>query len=343
VSIDAVDELRPHPVRHALKLSAGFGGANAALVLGEPRARAAGARRPVRVVGVSAVGPHGLTLEIERPLVGRAVDFALERIVRSAPKRELDPSSKVLTAAAQLALDDAKVAVRGPLRVRAGLFTGTSRMPARSTYECWSSVDKRGIRSIAAAPFTQMVLNAPAGTCAKLHALKGPLLVVSAGRASGLLAIVRAAQHLSERNVADLVVAGGHEELPIDPAAADAEGAACAVLSATQPGGIVLAGWGVSGSASDAVSRAMAAVPEVDGVFAALPVGVDVPPNVARTPLGVFDVTALAGGTEAASSAIAFVLAVRRLRQKAARVLLVVSATDALACAAVLKGDPDGQ
>ncbi len=58
-----------HPValrvRRAVKLSAAFGGANAALVVGRSdstipsRVASAGVRRPVFVAGVSALGPHG--------------------------------------------------------------------------------------------------------------------------------------------------------------------------------------------------------------------------------------------------------------------------------------------
>jgi 3-oxoacyl-[acyl-carrier-protein] synthase II len=229
---------RAHRVRNLLKLSAGFGGANTALVVGEPAAKRAPAPpRVIEVAGLAALGAHGLTLEgLEGGVrCGATPAFSLERYVRAAPKRELDPSSKLLTAAAQLALDDAKVAIRGPMRARAGLFNGTSRIPARSAHECRASIDLRGVRGISAPAFTQMVLNAPAGTCAKLHSLKGPLLVLSAGRASGLLAIVRAAQHLADRSAADLIVAGGHEELPVEPAPHDAEGAAVVLLRARDP------------------------------------------------------------------------------------------------------------
>jgi hypothetical protein len=225
-------------VRNALKLSAGFAGANAALVVGrEARTPAAPLRRAVEIAGIAAVGSHGFGVDaLERAgvLKGAMPQFTLEKYVRSAPKRELDPSCKMLSAATQLAIEDARVQIRGPLRMRAGLFAGTSRIPARSAQECRSSIDTRGIRAISATAFTQMVLNAPAGMCAKLCSLKGPLLVMSAGRASGLLAIVRAAEHLSRRSDAELIVAAGHDERRVDAGEADAEGAGCIVLCATR-------------------------------------------------------------------------------------------------------------
>jgi 3-oxoacyl-[acyl-carrier-protein] synthase II len=336
---------RPHAVRNALKLSAGFAGANTALVVGrEAKAPAAAAqRRRIEIAGISAVGSHGFTvagLEQARVLAGATPAFSLEKFVRSAPKRELDPSCKMLSVATQLALEDARVAIRGPMRMRAGLFTGTSRIPARSAQECRTSIDTRGIRAISATAFTQMVLNAPAGMCAKLHSLKGPLLVLSAGQASGLLAIVRAADHLSCRPGADLIVAAGHDERRIDANDADAEGAGCTVLRAGE-GPVMLAGWGMSAAedVAGAISRAMHDVPEVDGVFSALAGPVELP----RTPLGVVDVDALAGTADAASSAFAFVLATSLLRKRGARSLLVVSANDRVSCAAVLQGGSDGR
>jgi 3-oxoacyl-[acyl-carrier-protein] synthase II len=378
---------RPHPVRHALKLSAGFAGANAALVVGrEVQAPAVAPRRRIEIAGISAVGSHGFTvqgLEQARVLTGATPAFTLEKFVRSAPKRELDPSCKMLSAATQLALEDARVAIRGSLRMRAGLFTGSSRIPARSAQECKTSIDTRGIRAISATAFTQMVLNAPAGMCAKLCSLKGPLLVLSAGRASGLLAIVRAAEHLSRRPGADLIVAAGHDERRVDAGENDAEGAGCVVLRARDPFTLSASKGAVineAAAAGDSSVRASGLAPDpstpaplrdasaqgerisgwgissADDVAGAIARAMREVPEVdgifsalagpvelPRTPLGAVDVNALAGTADAASSAFAFVLAASLLRKRGARSLLVVSANDTVSCAAVLQGGSDGQ
>ncbi len=241
---DAVSAAAPrtHPVTTLAKLSAAFGGANAALLVSPRplgRTRSSPARREVRVAGWSAVGPHGLdvpTLQVRlrsgERMTGRVPAFDLREQARCAPDREMDPSGQYATAAVALALADAKVEVRGGLRERAGLFTGTTRMPAASAHACRSSIDRRGILGVAPGPFTRMVLNAPAGTAAKLLSLKGPLLSLAGGTGSGLLAIVRAAEHLAGHRSASLLVAGGHDELPVTHAEGFTEGAGMVVLTA---------------------------------------------------------------------------------------------------------------
>lgn len=284
----------------------------------------------MRVAGVSGLGPHGLSLSAlaGRRFTGAVPAFELLDVVRSAPPRDLDPSGKFACAAAALALADAKVTVRGADRERSGLFTGNAHMPAHSSYTCQASIDARGITHIAAGPFTHMVINAPAGTCAKLLALKGPLLVVSAGPSSGLLAIVRAAEHLAARPGADRLLAGGIDELPVKPKGHEAEGAAFALLT-TQGPGPVLEQWHVAGPGGlkDLVAQAGA----VDAIYSAVP---DLP--------GAVDVHALIGGAEAACSAFAFALAVDHVRKGAARRVLVVSQSPSICCAAVI-GSAHGQ
>lgn len=348
---DTVSEPLPrrHAVRRLLKLSAAFGGANAALVVG---ARAPDAthrpRRAVHVGGISAIGPHGLRLEalrdaarLGRRLVGAVPPFELNRIVRSAPSRDVDPSSRYCAAAAALALEDAGLVIRGVLRERTALYAATSRMPAASVAACRRSVDERGVRGIAGKAFSRMVLNAPAGVTAQWLSVKGPLQVLSAGRAGGLLAILRAAEHLASRDDADHAIAVAHDELSMAPAADEAEGA-CGVTLSTFAGGVRLDAWSLGGpdSLPQLVSGLTGARAELDGVIGcganvlgALRGGTMEP---ARLPLGYVDVDQLPGGSESVVSAYAFALAVEALRKKEARRLLVVARDEALTCAAVL-------
>jgi 3-oxoacyl-[acyl-carrier-protein] synthase II len=360
------DRPQPRQVRRALKLSAAFGGANAALIIGrstEPRQ--VPERRRVFAAGASALGPHGLTLaELEvaasnrAPLRGGPPNFELSTLLRSAPERGVDPSGRCCAAAVALALADAKLTVRGAARERAGLFLGSTRMPPRSVRDTEVSIEKRGVLGVAAVPFTQMVLNAPAGTAAKLLSLKGPLLALSAAQGSGLFAIARAAEHLASRRCADLLVAGAIDERPVRAAEQHVEAGAFAVLVAESPhprrgpfdaaalraGGrgegksIELLGWGLAGpqDMSTAISAAMHRCPEVDGVISAGPF------DDLRVPLGVIDLSAVYGGAEATVSALAFVLAVSRIRSGQARRLLVLSASASLCCAVVV-GGIDGQ
>jgi 3-oxoacyl-[acyl-carrier-protein] synthase II len=350
----AAERPRPHPVRHALKLSAAFGGANTALVIGReaaPRERPPG--RAIAITGLGAISPHGLgvpvleeALSSGRRLEGRVPGFDLARLVRSAPPRDLDPSARFASATASLALADSHTAVRGSLRDRCGIFLGNIRMSPSSVDECASSIEQRGYTRVAAVPFSRMVVNAPAGTCAKLLSLRGPLLTVAAGRASGLLAIVRAAAHLASRRCADLLVAGGLDELPVENERGLAEGAALAVLSVAgpEPAPLRLVGWGVAGPGreDEAIGRAIEGATRIDGVFSTLadPAGALRSAGVdpARLELGLVDLGEFAGGAEASCSAFAFVLACALVRRGGARTLLVLAASESLCCATVVAG-----
>jgi hypothetical protein len=220
-------------------------------------------------------------------------------------------------------------------------------MPTQSALACRMSIDARGITGVAAGPFSRMVLNAPAGTAARLLSLKGPLLVVSSCGGSGLLALLRAADYLSERPSVEALVAGGHDELSVKGQGdITAEGAAMAVLSCSEGTGaaVHLAGWGLGGAgqegARNAVARALDGVPEIDGVFAGSPGaggilrGSGADPE--RLPLGLMDVDQLIGGAPSAASAFAFVLAASAVRRKAARRLLVLASGEGVSCAAVI-------
>jgi len=343
----AAERPRPHPVERMLKVSAAFGGANAAVVVGRrPVPRPSAARREVYVAGVGAVSPAGAGIDAllgarseQGRLTGAVGQFDLALAVRAAPPRDLDPSSRLLAAAAGLALADAGISVRGAARDRSGLFTGISRVPCYSLEETRRSIDRRGIAGVAVGPFCGIVLNAPAGRCARLFSLRGPLLALSAGRGSGLLSILWAAEHLSRRRDADLLLAAGVDELPERNARpAQAEGAGAAALTAGPPerGGVHLERWAIAGPG--AVARAAAQALDgrpADGALTDADPGLDLPGHLAPAPFGTWDVRQILDA-ESAASAIAFALAVTAIRRGLARRLLVVAGGNSLSCAAVL-------
>jgi 3-oxoacyl-[acyl-carrier-protein] synthase II len=252
---DPIRGTRPRalPVRHALDVSAAFGGANAVLavspIYSEPSKGSAppamsSARRSratldaigpdpsvrpakiesgqvaVVVRGLGAIGPHGtrvaaLAAAAERRarLWGDAADFDFARIANADPRR-MDRSARLLTAAAALALADGGVKIKGALRDQAGVFLGATRMPAESSFRCIESIERHGVGACSAASFARMSVNAPAGACAKLLGLRGPSTTLAAGPTSGLLAIVLAAEWLAGRRDADLLLAAGLDERP---------------------------------------------------------------------------------------------------------------------------------
>ena len=259
-------------VRHALCLSSAFGGSNSALVISRlphvevrPRARAA-----VRILGAGVVGPFGLGVEAlpahRGPLSGRVPDFDLQRLAPRLDPRGLDPLSRFLAAAAHLALADSGVQIRGALVDRTGLVAGAVRPSPCSIAHFRQSIEERGLRDLSAAAFARIVLNAPAGFCSKLLALRGPLTVVSVGAGSGLAAILFAAELLSTRSEVELILAAGADEMgTLEPSTPSAEGAACLLLGrgngAPDPGaGVQVGGWAMAGPGRlrDAIAQARA-------------------------------------------------------------------------------------
>lgn len=242
---------RPHRHRIALKTSAAFGGANAALVLGTSDVRsAASTRRDVFVACCGSVGPR-------RAGAAGPDEVDPSRLLSSVDPRGLDPMTLHLTLATALALDDRECPALD--RERTGLVVGQTRISPASDAALTESVLRRGIHRLSSAAFARSVLNAATGACARTHALKGPLSTLTVGPGSGLVAVAYAAELLSSRPDVSAMLAGG-----VDEAVAgsdEAEGAAIAVLvAAPAPTARVrIAGWGFGppGAAHVALERAV--------------------------------------------------------------------------------------
>lgn len=284
----AGDRPRVARVERAVCNNSAFGGANAALVVGG--AEMVAHRKTISelfVLGASAVGPHGMdlaalgeALAAGLPLRRGAPAIAIERLIPTADGNGMDPASRFLSAAAALALADAGITLRGAKRDRAGLFVGTTRASTQSEREFRDSIRERGLLRLSATAFTRMVLNASAGTCTKVCALKGPTTTLTSGEGSGLVALVYAAMHLSTRSDVDLLLAAGVDErVSLDPDVHEGEGAACLVLGkgpasseskAVRLSGFALAGPGQAEEATRLAIR-MAGLDARD-VFVAPPV-----------------------------------------------------------------------
>ncbi len=364
---------RPHQFEVALSTNSGFGGANAAVVLGRAPVNHPSAHdvdrepalRPVYVLGAGAVGAHGLELaDFDEALAsGRGGDglvppFRLESLVRGLDPRGLDPSARFLSAAVAQALADAGLRVRGALRERSGVIAGASRLSPASVAEFEGSVKRRGLANPSATAFARMVLNAPAGACSMGLALRGPTTTLTTGAGSGLMALVIAADMLARRDDAELLAAGGYDELEQAPREAargetvrkprQSEGAGCLLLgrasalrASTAVPTVRIAGWAVSGPSEvgDAIARTLARggvrPAEVQAVFGRnggwrsdqLPA---LQPELASDPACVV------GYAPAASSALAAVAAFQALRQHRCDNGLVVTAEGSSASAALL-------
>jgi 3-oxoacyl-[acyl-carrier-protein] synthase II len=318
---------RPGACRVALSSSSAFGGANCAVVVGPAeRAQAQApaqehARRAVYVAGVGAVGPHGVGLERAREKVrGRVPAFRLDEVLPSAdPRGGIDPTTTYVTAAAALALADAGVKIRGEAKDRSGLVLGVTAASPASDRALNASIDAHGYRGLSASLFARMVLNAPAGTCTKLLGLRGPHSTVMAAAATGLFAVVYAAELLAARRDADRLIAVGVDELPEGAVAAGAsEGAAGALLVAA-PGPVRVAGWGVAGPGRLAEAAAAALAMAGEAVADA-----------------TIDPADLAGDTAAYGASLAVAVATLMIRTGEARRVLVAQPGGASADCAVL-------
>jgi 3-oxoacyl-[acyl-carrier-protein] synthase II len=246
----------------AIANSSGFGGANCAIVIGrrEPRAIA---RRPVAIAGVAAIGPHGTGAELDVRARGRVREFRLEDIEPAIDPSGFDPSTRYLLASLALARGDLKI--RGESRDRSGLIVGVTAASPECDRALQATIDRHGYRGLSANLFSRQVVNAAPGTCARLLGLRGVHSVVSAGAATGLLAIIYAAELLATREEIERIFAAGLDELP--PEESDkSEGAASVVLA--RSGDVQLAGWAIAGPGDLATARrdalAMAGVANAD-------------------------------------------------------------------------------
>ena len=285
--LDPVADVRPRAHRHetALSISAAFGGANAAVIVGRPRRSSpldgrAARRAHVHVVGVASCGPRG-----DAPVWDR---LPIRELLPRADPRDLDPSSAMLSATVATALARADVRPTATTRAAIGLMVGQLGIPAAASEELRRSIDARGLAKLCANAFAAAVPNAAAGTCSRAIGLCGPLGTLAAENASGLLALIHAAELLSSRSELRHMIAAAVDEPDEEARTHGAYEGAAAIVLAEHPraGAVELAGWAIAGAedprgaveaalAHAAVTRA--AVTAVVGNAASL-VGWDGPP-----------------------------------------------------------------
>jgi len=376
---------RPHSFDVALSISSAFAGANSVVALGgaatgppdrEALPLAARSHGSIAVIGAGVVSAAGSGLRAlqgleaaapaSRPISGRVGEISLAKL-RGVDPRGLDPSERFVLAAAAEALKEGGVQLRGGLRDRAGLILGATHPSPASAAAFHESIRRRGLAQPSAAAFHHMVLNAPAGACTVALDLRGPTTTVTTGRGSGLVALVLAAQMLASRTDADLLVAGGYDELPspVAPAGASdsprgedtrppvalhrapAEGAAvlllarCAEEASQELTPVLLTGWALAGPGQ--VARAAARACELarlsphamDAAFCPYLPG-ELGPDPSLQSLPWEDLPATLGYAPAAGSAMAAVMAFGALRRGGCHRALVISAEGSSATAAVV-------
>lgn len=126
--------------------------------------------------------------------------------------RPVDRTSRLLLAAAQAALDESGWTPELRAEREVGLVLGTTFCSVKTIAE----FDRRGLQlgpsHVSPLDFANSVINAAAGQTAIWHGLRGVNSTISAGEASGLLAIASGAGMISSGHTVALL-AGGAEEL----------------------------------------------------------------------------------------------------------------------------------
>lgn len=197
LGVRLLERNEPAQLSRCLKLSAAFGGADAALVIGPPEAGAL--RRPRREVALLAVGDSTDALDLTRAAGRLAV--APARLAR------LDSVSRRAVGAAASALEQLGAA----LPERAGVVVGT----ATATLEIDAVFDarrrSRGARFVEPRRFPSTSPNLAPGACSIAFGLRGPALAVGWGPWAAVEAL-RVGYDLVSGGDADLMVVVAAEE-----------------------------------------------------------------------------------------------------------------------------------
>jgi 3-oxoacyl-[acyl-carrier-protein] synthase II len=164
--------------------------------------------------GLSGIKPIRLfkTAGLGCPLGGEIVDFDATKYLGQRNLRPLDRTSRLVAAAAQLALEDGGCSVEMRDVQEVGLVLGTMFCSVHTISEFDRRALEAGPSYASPMDFSNTVINAAAGQTAIVHNLRGLNTTISTGLTSGLEAISYAADQIRSGR-ARALLAGGVEEL----------------------------------------------------------------------------------------------------------------------------------
>lgn len=195
----------------------------------------------VTITGAGLVTPFGhhpgcLVDPPHRPRQRRFVDEdAAPQLKGRKGLRTFSREAKLLLTASLLACEDAKMETRGWDGQRVGIFCGTTTAGLEDYLALYQMGVTSGRGTVSPGQGPQTGLNAPAAAVAIQLDAQGPNITVSAGRTSGLAAVIEARWHL-EAGRADVGLTGGVDVLSrqlapgTEPWPTWSEGAAVVVL-----------------------------------------------------------------------------------------------------------------
>jgi 3-oxoacyl-[acyl-carrier-protein] synthase-1/3-oxoacyl-[acyl-carrier-protein] synthase II len=175
--VDLLERHRAGAARRCLKLSAAFGGANAALLLGKSGTRARGAARPERPVRLLALGRP--VLEPDLALIAERT--SLPELYRTRLDRA---SALALTAAATLVQAGTTFEPEGT-----AIVVGTTAASIEADEAFDARRRERGALAVEPRRFPATSPNLPAGQCSLALGLRGPALAVGGGPGAALDAL----------------------------------------------------------------------------------------------------------------------------------------------------------
>jgi 3-oxoacyl-[acyl-carrier-protein] synthase II len=166
------------------------------------------------IQGISGIRPVTLfdTASFDVHLAGEITDFEPLVLLGKKGLRTLDRSTRLISSAAKLALDDAKLDVTADNTASMGVSVGATFGSLHSI----SQFDRAGLiegpRYVNPSLFPNTVINSPASQVSIRFRIKGFNTTISTGFCAGLDAISYASDFI-RLNRADIVLAGAVEEL----------------------------------------------------------------------------------------------------------------------------------
>lgn len=167
--------------------------------------------------GVSGIRPISLfdMSQFKVKTGGEIEGFEASEFLGSKGLRNLDRSIKLVSSAAKMALDDAKLDFSGSDSSDVGMAVGTTLGSVRSIREFHQDAVKDGPRYVNPALFPNTVINSPASQASIRFNIKGFNITFSTGFSAGLDAVNYAVDFL-RMGRARIALAGGVEEMCIE-------------------------------------------------------------------------------------------------------------------------------
>lgn len=233
------NEARPLDIDYVLSNSFGFGGMNASVVLGRPEITGAQTSPyndfpivvtglgPVSCLGIGKeefwsgltageVGYHPISTFDPTPYrchVGGEVRGLQQRyLVDPVHTMRMDPLSYMATAAAALAIEDARLAITTDSASRIGIIFATSSGPLTAVSSFNETLFQSGPGAVNPNLFPNMVFNAAAGHIAQEFGITGTTSTIAGGETAFGVALDYAAL-LLKRNAAEVCVVVSADEL----------------------------------------------------------------------------------------------------------------------------------